>query len=53
MKNLMIEPHGRRRRDVVFSAVKDRGFSVSESGEYVVFRKVSLVQDKSKQKEPT
>lgn len=53
VKNLMIEPHGRRRRDVVFSAVKDRGFSVSESGEYVVFRKVSPALDKSKQKEPT
>jgi hypothetical protein len=39
VKNLMIELHGQRSRDAVFAATKDRGFTVSQSGEYVFFTK--------------
>ncbi len=39
VKNLTVEVHGQRSRDVVLGATKDRGFSVFQSGHYVILEK--------------
>lgn len=39
VEDLMIELHGQRCRDAVLAATKDCGFTISQSGEYVVFTK--------------
>jgi FkbM family methyltransferase len=36
VKNLMVEVHGQRCREIVLGATKDRGFSVFQSGQYVI-----------------
>ncbi len=52
VKNMLIELHGQRCRDAVFTATKDCGFSVSQSGAHVVFREERLTEDQPNQKEP-
>ena len=39
VKNMVVEPHGQRARDAIFSATKGLGFTVTTNSEYIIFTK--------------